>query len=167
VTAQAEHARVAGTVDAAADAWASAVSAWERAAQPYRQAYAEWRHADALLTVGDRHGARSTLRDAHLRSERVGARLVHSDVVALARRARLDITQVVSGQDRPANPHNLTPREQQILGMLVEGRTNRQIAKTLFVSHRTVGTHVSNLLAKLDAGTRSEAAAIAHRERLV
>jgi len=168
LTAQAEHVRAVGTVDAAAGAWASAVAAWERADQPYRQAYAEWRHAEALLTAGDREGARSALRDAHQRSARVGARLLHGDVVALARRARVDLTQDVSGQDRPpADPYSLTPRERQILGMLVDGRTNRQIAKALFISHRTVGTHVSNLLAKLDARTRSEAAAIAHRERLL
>lgn len=43
--------------------------------------------------------------------------------------------------------------------MLTEGRTNREIATELFVSHRTVGSHVSNLLGKLGARTRSEAAA--------
>lgn len=54
-----------------------------------------------------------------------------------------------------------------MLAHVAEGHTNRQIAELLFVSHRTVGTHVSNLLAKLGAATRAEAAAIAHREGLL
>lgn len=99
-------------------------------------------------------------------SERLGARLLHSDIVALAGRARLDLGGV-SAPDQPANPYHLTARERQVLAMLAQGRTNREIAAELFVSSRTVGSHVSNLLGKLGARTRSEAAAIAHRERLL
>jgi DNA-binding CsgD family transcriptional regulator/tetratricopeptide (TPR) repeat protein len=165
VTALAEHARAVG--EAPPSDWASAVAAWELAGQPYWQAYAERRHAEALINAGDRERARSILHDAHVRTAALGAGLLHGDVVALARRARLDTTQPTSDRDRPADPYDLTPRERQVLAMLTEGRTNREIATELFVSHRTVGSHVSNLLGKLGARTRSEAAAIAHRERLL
>jgi Bacterial regulatory proteins, luxR family len=47
------------------------------------------------------------------------------------------------------------------------GRTDRQIGAELFISHRTVERHVSNILAKFDAHTRAEIAAIAHRDGLV
>jgi DNA-binding NarL/FixJ family response regulator len=54
-----------------------------------------------------------------------------------------------------------------VLAQLVLGRTNRQIARTLFISEKTAGTHVSNLMAKLGVANRGEAAAVAHRLKLV
>jgi DNA-binding CsgD family transcriptional regulator len=163
-TAHAELARVLHTGEV--DAWAEAVASWNDAGQPYWRAYAGIRHGEALLADGDRDGARAALHTAHELSERLGARLLLSDIVALRRRARLD-PMAVADRDAPADPYHLTARERQVLKMLAQGRTNRQIAGDLFVSHRTVGSHVSNLLAKLGAQTRSEAAAIAHRERLL
>jgi DNA-binding NarL/FixJ family response regulator len=49
------------------------------------------------------------------------------------------------------------------LRLLVEGRSNRQIAQQLFISGKTVGVHVTNLLAKLGVHSRLEAAAMARR----
>ena len=60
----------------------------------------------------------------------------------------------------------LTPRERDVLRLLVRGMTDRQIAEALFIGPRTVGTHVANLLAKLGAQNRSEAAVIAVRQSL-
>ena len=54
-----------------------------------------------------------------------------------------------------------------MLRHLVEGRTNRQIARSLFISEKTASVHVSNIMSKLGAANRSEAAAIAHRLRLL
>ncbi len=54
-----------------------------------------------------------------------------------------------------------------MLGLLAAGRTNRQIADALFISVKTVGIHVSNILAKLGVASRGEAAALAHRGGLV
>jgi len=53
-----------------------------------------------------------------------------------------------------------------VLQELVAGRSDREIAETLFIGQRTVQTHVSNLLAKLGAHNRAEAAVIAVREHL-
>jgi len=61
----------------------------------------------------------------------------------------------------------LSPRELDVLALLADGRTNREIAGALFISEKTVSVHVSRILAKLGAGNRAEAAAIAHRLGLV
>ncbi len=61
----------------------------------------------------------------------------------------------------------LTAREREVLRLLAEGRTNREIAAALAISPRTVGKHVEGVLAKLGVGTRAAAAAHALRHRLV
>ena len=58
----------------------------------------------------------------------------------------------------------LTPREQEVLELLAEGHSNREIAAKLFIAPKTASVHVSNILAKLGASSRTEAAAIAYRE---
>ena len=72
-------------------------------------------------------------------------------------------------QPRPPAPEStgldaLTDRERDVLGLLVEARTNRQIAGQLYISEKTVSVHVSNILAKLSVRSRAEAAALARRE---
>jgi DNA-binding CsgD family transcriptional regulator len=58
----------------------------------------------------------------------------------------------------------LTDRERDVLALLVEARTNRQIAARLYISEKTVSVHVSNILAKLGVRSRAEAAALARRD---
>jgi DNA-binding NarL/FixJ family response regulator len=100
---------------------------------------------------------------------RLGARLLEAEVQALARRARLDLAQpatattTATGTPAPAEQLGLTRREAEVLALLAAGRSNRQIAQALFISPKTVGVHVSNILAKLGVAGRVEAAAIAHR----
>jgi DNA-binding NarL/FixJ family response regulator len=60
-----------------------------------------------------------------------------------------------------------TDREREVLELLAEGMTNPQIAERLFLSPKTVGIHVSRLLAKLDAHTRGEAVAVARRRGII
>ena len=66
-----------------------------------------------------------------------------------------------------ADPFNLSPREREVLAVLSEGRTNREIARRLFISERTVAIHVGNILAKLGVSGRVEAATVALRLGLV
>ncbi|MGH2895909.1 MAG: helix-turn-helix domain-containing protein, partial [Solirubrobacteraceae bacterium] len=57
----------------------------------------------------------------------------------------------------------LTAREAEVLRLVADGRSNSQIAETLFISRKTASVHVSNILSKLGVSTRVEAAALAHR----
>ena len=61
----------------------------------------------------------------------------------------------------------LTPREREVLRLVAAGRTDRQIAEALFLSPRTVHSHLASILAKLGAGTRTEAAAAAQAAGLL
>jgi DNA-binding CsgD family transcriptional regulator/tetratricopeptide (TPR) repeat protein len=61
----------------------------------------------------------------------------------------------------------LTPREREILLLVASGRSNAEIGKQLFISAKTVSVHVSNVMSKLGAGSRTEAAALARRSGLI
>jgi DNA-binding NarL/FixJ family response regulator len=64
-------------------------------------------------------------------------------------------------------PPGLTQREREILRLLADGRTNEEIGRQLSISAETVRTHVRNAMAKLDAGTRTQAVASALRRSLI
>lgn len=66
-----------------------------------------------------------------------------------------------------ATSHALTAREREILALVADGRSNGEIGKQLFISAKTVSVHVSNILGKLGAAGRTEAAAIARRRGLL
>jgi NarL family two-component system response regulator LiaR len=74
------------------------------------------------------------------------------------------LMQEVSGE-RPA-PAGLTERELEVLRLIARGMSNKQIARELVVSEKTVKTHVSNILAKLHLADRTQAALYAVREGL-
>jgi len=90
--------------------------------------------------------------------------------VAEARADALAIaTSVEQGPQRAhdASGFGLTPRELDVLRLLVEGQSDREIGEALFIGARTVQTHVANLFAKLGVNTRAEAAAVAVRHGIV
>jgi DNA-binding CsgD family transcriptional regulator/tetratricopeptide (TPR) repeat protein len=170
LTAAAERTRVpAGRADAAR-AWALAAAAWAEVARPYEEAYCRLREGEAALAAGERRTARTPLARAHALAGTLGARPIAQEVEATARRARIRL-----GGEEPAPPAPpsavptrdgegpLTGRESEVLHLLELGLTNRQIARRLFLSERTVGVHVSNILRKLGARNRGEAAALARR----
>ncbi|HKF85628.1 MAG TPA: LuxR C-terminal-related transcriptional regulator, partial [Candidatus Limnocylindrales bacterium] len=161
--AAAERSRLVGRPDTAA--WTLARDRWAARDNVYLAAYAGFRLAEAAMKAGDRATATAALRAAHSVARRIGARPLAGEVTALATRARIDLDAPEAPPDReppaPRAPFGLTPRERDVLPLLVQGRTNRQIAETLFISENTAGVHVSNILGKLGASTRTEAAGIA------
>src|SRR5205085_10789502 len=155
-TCSAEVARASGSADPAG--WAEAAGAWRRAGQPYPAAYAQWRRGEALLAAGGaRAEAREALAEPFAAAAALGAAPLAREVEALARRARIQLEPApaaVEAQRGGELPGGLTQRELEVLRLLADGLTNRQIAGRLFISQKTAGVHVSHLLAKLSAPNR-------------
>ncbi|MET9633874.1 LuxR C-terminal-related transcriptional regulator [Lentzea sp. NPDC006480] len=131
--------------EAGRDSWAEIALEWDRLKMPYQAAYAR-----------TRCGEPEALRHADRAAHRLGASPLAKMIDREARRRRIPLLH----QDKP-QLGTLTPRERDVLELLGWGRTNKEIAAELVLSVRTVGLHVSHVLAKLGAGNRSEAARIA------
>jgi DNA-binding CsgD family transcriptional regulator/tetratricopeptide (TPR) repeat protein len=168
-TCEAEFTRLELRSDAGQ--WAAAAASWDALSRPYEAAYARWRQAEALLAARASKAAAGVLRQAHRATVQLGERPLRHEIERLARRARIGLRPPGAGVKTTAtsraSEHGLTPREREVLQHVVEGRTNRQIARALFISEKTASVHVSNIMSKLGAANRSEAAAIAHRRRMV
>ncbi|MDT8914211.1 AAA family ATPase [Amycolatopsis sp. PS_44_ISF1] len=167
---------------ARAEAWGSALDGpldpalWAAAAEAfgygavYEQAICRWHQAEALMAGGDPAAAVIPLEAAHDLADRLDALPLREAVRDLARRARLDLP----GLD-PAAPHPgpraitdpLTERERDVLERVALGRTNRQVGEELYISEKTVSVHLSRVMAKLGAGRRAEAVAIAYDRGLL
>jgi DNA-binding NarL/FixJ family response regulator len=155
--AEAEWTRLQGHSDP--KAWQAAVEAYAHG-HVYAVARCQWRLAEALLSAGEREQATDAARTAHQTAVRLGAVPLQGALEALARRGRLDLGVGLPAERTLAG---LTPREVEVLRLLVEGRSNRQIAEQLFISGKTASVHVTNILAKLGVHSRLEAAATARR----
>ena len=149
-----------------ADGWRTALEELpSRGAPAYLLPYAGLRLAEHLVAIREREEARIVLATALEQADALGARLAGDPIRALARRAGL----VVAPEEETETPDvlaGLTARETEVLRLVAAGRTNGEIGSTLFISTKTASVHVSNILAKLGAGSRGEAAAIAHRAGL-
>jgi DNA-binding CsgD family transcriptional regulator/tetratricopeptide (TPR) repeat protein len=147
-------------------AWQLAVDATRAADDAYPLCYSLFRLAEAQAAdagpSADLTGA--TAAECMELAERLAAATA-DDIRTLARRARLRIAPATAGAatGRPGPRARLTDRELEVLNLVAEGRSNGQIAATLYISPKTASVHVSNILAKLNASTRTEAAARAHR----
>ena len=94
----------------------------------------------------------------------------HEATAARATATRLQATALLAelGVARPGPSADvLTPREREILLLVAAGRSNAEIGQQLFISGKTVSVHVSNVMAKLGAGSRTEATALARRSGLI
>ncbi|MFE1016097.1 ATP-binding protein [Streptomyces sp. NPDC058794] len=154
--AEAEWARIASGPDPAA--WQRAVAGFGHG-DVYERARCRLRLAEALLAAGRRAEAADEAGRAHREAGRLGATPLRERLDDLLRRARPAETG-----DRAAS---LTARERDVLRLLALGRSNRQIGEELFITAKTASVHVSNILAKLEAASRTEAVAVAYRQGLI
>ncbi|WP_299442087.1 LuxR family transcriptional regulator [uncultured Phycicoccus sp.] len=152
--------------DDAPRCWCAAVDLLAAAERPWEEAYASWRAGEALLRRGDADGRRqaaAVLRRGHGIAVRLEAAPTRGAIEALARSARISLA-VVTGPDDSPPGMRLTPREREILAYVVAGRTYAEIAGALFLSEKTVSSHISNMLRKTRSANRIELAAWASRQ---
>jgi DNA-binding CsgD family transcriptional regulator/tetratricopeptide (TPR) repeat protein len=157
VRALAEHARLQG--EPAVERWQEALDAFGYG-HVYEQARCHWRLAEACVAAGDRAAARTHAEAAASAAERMRAVPLQRAVAATVSRARL------SGAATAADAV-LTGRESEVLGLVAEGLTNREIGRRLFISEKTASVHLSNLMAKLNVSSRTEAVTVAQRRGLL
>jgi DNA-binding CsgD family transcriptional regulator len=155
--AEAERARAHGANDP--DLWRTTLRAFSYGFT-YEVARSRWRLAESLAERGEREEATTQWRTAKEEAAALGAAPLLQALDDLGLRARL-------GPARPATGGGLTVREREVLGLVAEGRNNKEIAATLFISPKTASVHVSNILAKLEVTSRTQAAAKAHAEGLL
>jgi DNA-binding CsgD family transcriptional regulator len=154
---------------------ANSPAVWERVLAEFGPGYAyetartQWRLAEALVADGRRDEAAAVWHAARDTASRLRAAPLAAVLDDLARRARLDpgngnrdTRGDGSGGRSPLAA--LTDREREVLRLLAKGMSNREIGRELFITPKTASVHVSNILAKLGAASRTEAAAIAYRE---
>lgn len=135
------------------------VSAWRSAAElltdetmpAHLAAYSWWRLGQAELAAGDRVSATASLHTAVENAERIGAHWI-------SHRAQELLLIGGLGEKSRSTPDELTARERQVLDLVADGLSNREIAERLFISTKTASVHVSAILRKLGAATRTQAA---------
>jgi DNA-binding CsgD family transcriptional regulator/tetratricopeptide (TPR) repeat protein len=163
----AEASRLEGRSDP--ERWATVTQGWERLEMAYQAAYAGFREAEALLVLRTPPARiEPVIRAAHKTAVALGAAPLRREIELLAQRGRLRLHEPVNetAKPKPSSPAaslGLTHREAEVLALVAQGRTNRQIGQALFITPRTAGVHVSRILTKLGVAGRGEAAAIAHR----
>jgi DNA-binding CsgD family transcriptional regulator len=139
----------------------AAVAAWEAVGQPYETAvmlaYA------AQVALADRaSGAVERLQRAAQIAERLGAAPLSARIADLLPDTDRSRANGTGGATGNAGAPALTSRELEVLRLVAAGQSNREIAAALVISPKTASVHVSNILAKLAAATRTEAAVKAH-----
>jgi len=139
-------------------AWETSVAAFARFGHVFETARSQARLAAVLRAVGRNSGQVAELvAVARATANRLGARPLLVEIQALG--SSTVPTQRESGNQ----PEALTAREHEVLSLIANGRSNREIGLQLYISPKTVSVHVSNILAKLGASSRTEAVALARR----
>jgi DNA-binding NarL/FixJ family response regulator len=161
-TARAELSRLLDERDP--EPWLALAAQWQEVFRPHRRAYAQWRAAEAIVrSGGSSEEAAALLGSAAETARTLRAKPLLDEIVTLARRARLDLGGAAPSAAAAAEDGlGLTDREREVLLLLADGRTNRQIGESLFISEKTASVHVSRILSKLGVANRAEAAGIAH-----
>jgi DNA-binding NarL/FixJ family response regulator len=159
---EAEHARFRWLVgedppalDDLVAVWQRAVDAFETLGHVFERARSQARLASVLIAAG---------RTAEAAELTGAASAVARDLRAEPLLRELRTLGAPAGRpEATRRDEPLTAREQEVLALVAQGRSNREIAGQLFISAKTVSVHVSNMLAKLGAAGRTEAVAVARR----
>jgi DNA-binding CsgD family transcriptional regulator/tetratricopeptide (TPR) repeat protein len=139
-----------------------AIDGWSALGLPHERARALLDLADLLLQRRPRSAAGiAAAREAAERLDALGAVGEVDRARGLLRRAGVRLRRRADVDDVPPPLDRLSRRERQVLSQLARGMTNKQIARTLSIRPKTVGNHVSSILAKLGCSTRTQATAIA------
>ncbi len=141
-------------------AWSDSVADFEAFGHTFETARSQARLAAILRALGQVAQARPLLESARHTAGRLGAAPLLAELKALG-------AATPRRTDSAGHDTRLTTREREILALVSQGRSNGEIGKQLFISTKTVSVHVSNILAKLGAAGRTEAAAIARRDGLL
>jgi DNA-binding NarL/FixJ family response regulator len=165
IGAMAAHARGTlhlenGDAVAALEPLREALGVWQKLDAPYIAARLRVSMAEACSALGDEDGAALERDAARTIFTRLGAA---PDLAALQAQPSASPTPI----HEPTPSHNLSPRELEVLRLIAAGKTNKQIAKDLGVSEKTIDRHVSNMFAKLDVSSRAAATAYAYENKLV
>jgi len=163
--AMADHARGAvalaeGDARAALQPLGRAQQVWQRAGAPFLCARVRVVMARAFQALGDEDGAALELEAAKQVFVALGAA---PDLAAVEAMAAPAAAQSAPGK----GAHGLSRRELEVLLLVAAGKTNKVIARELFVSEKTVDRHVSNIFAKLNVPSRAAATAWAYQHRLL
>ena len=155
----AETALADGDAETAADQLGHAVELHRGLDLPYDRAEIELRAGVALAAAGEREPALERLGDAYRTARKLGARPLAAEAAReVAELGESVVRRLGRRAEADADGVGLSRRELEVVRLVAVGRTNREVAQELFLSPRTVDMHVRNLLRKLDARTRVEAA---------
>jgi DNA-binding NarL/FixJ family response regulator len=141
-----------GRPEAALPTLRAACRRWQELDAPYDAARVRLLLSRTYRALGDADAAGRELDAAGAVFERLGA--------------TPDVERVAALRGRPSLPAGLTGREAEVLALVAAGRTNREIAEALVLSHKTVARHLSNIFTKLEVTSRTQAAAYAFEHGL-
>jgi DNA-binding CsgD family transcriptional regulator/tetratricopeptide (TPR) repeat protein len=134
--------------------WRDTAGLFAELGHAYEEARARTRLALVLRAAGETEAGQEEAARARVVAQRLGAAPLLEELGSALRPAAADAGL-------------LTPRESEILALVAAGRSNGEIGQQLFISAKTVSVHVSNVMAKLGAGSRTEASALARRSGLI
>jgi DNA-binding NarL/FixJ family response regulator len=171
-----QRARIEGRDDPTL--WAAAAAAFPPRSP--RGLAARYRQAEAMLAAkAPRDEIAAVMQEAHAAAVDIGARPLIRRFESLARRARIELPPAIATDpteaidlptDEPLAPgtavlraRGLSDREIEVLTLVAAGFSNSEIGSRLFITAKTASVHVTHILAKLDASSRTEAATIGVR----
>ena len=150
-----------GNLDEARAHFEDAIAFCRKASYRTELAWSLCDYAELRQEQGERREASTLLEEALSISTELGMRPLMEKATSLREKIESQPTK------SPAYPQGLTEREVEVLRLVAAGRSNPEIAEELFISPRTVTTHVSNILNKTNSANRAEASTFASQHGLL